>query len=107
MRGTLVVIAFLAIVAIGLVVWLYRNCVEHLINRRLLTPPKYKLVVVAIFKNEAVAMREWLQHYMRQGVEHFYMIDNGSTDDWKSQIEGAPVTVYTDAKKHAQIELYN
>jgi FkbM family methyltransferase len=87
-----------------------REEVDHFIERTwrpLLCKPKYKLVVVAIFKNEAVAMREWLQHYMRQGVEHFYMIDNGSTDDWKSQIEGAPVTVYTDAKKHAQESHYN
>ena len=28
------------------------------------TEPKYKLVVVAIFKNEAVAMKEWLQMKM-------------------------------------------
>ena len=36
---------------------------------------KYKLVIVAIFKNEAIAMREWLEHYIRQGVEHFYIIN--------------------------------
>ena len=84
--------------------------VDHFIERSwrvLLCRPKYKLVIVAIFKNEAIAMREWLEHYIRQGVEHFYMIDNGSTDDWKSQVEGFPVTIYTDNEKHKQTEHYN
>jgi len=26
-------------------------------------------------------MNEWINHYLWMGVEHFYMIDNGSTDD--------------------------
>lgn len=71
------------------------------------TEPKYKLVVVAIFKNEAVAMKEWLQHYVNQGVEHFYMINNGSTDNWEPEIEGFPVTIYTDNEPHRQVEHYN
>ncbi len=49
-------------------------------------------------------MREWLEHYIRQGVEHFYMIDNGSIDDWKSQVQGFPATIYTD---NEQYEHYN
>ena len=84
--------------------------VDHFIERTwrvLLCRPKYKLVIVAIFKNEAIAMKEWLEHYINQGVEHFYMIDNGSTDDWKSQVEGFPVTIYTDNEKHKQTEHYN
>jgi hypothetical protein len=84
--------------------------VDHFIERTwriLLCRPKYKLVIVAIFKNEAIAMREWLEHYIRQGVEHFYMIDNGSTDDWKSQIEGFPVTIQSDNEQHKQYEHYN
>ncbi len=71
------------------------------------TEPKYKLVVVAIFKNEAVAMKEWLQHYVNQGVEHFYMINNGSTDNWEPEIEGFPVTIYNDDEEGIQIEHYN
>jgi hypothetical protein len=84
--------------------------VDHFIERTwriLLCRPKYKLVIVAIFKNEAIAMREWLEHYIRQGVEHFYMIDNGSTDDWKSQVEGFPVTIQSDNEKYKQHDHYN
>jgi hypothetical protein len=41
----------------------------------------YSISVLAIFKNESSIIIEWINHYMREGVEHFYLIDNGSTDD--------------------------
>lgn len=87
-----------------------REEVDHFIERLwrpLLCRPRYNLVVVGIFKNEAVAMREWLLHHIGQGVEHFYLINNGSTDDWQSQVDGLPVTVYNDNEKHKQIQHYN
>jgi hypothetical protein len=40
----------------------------------------HALSVGAIFKNEEFAMREWIEHYLHHGVEHFYMIDDNSTD---------------------------
>jgi hypothetical protein len=84
--------------------------VDHYIERTwriLLCKPKYKLVILAIFKNEAVAMKEWLQHYIIQGVEHFYIINNGSTDDWETKVKGFPITIYTNNDKHKQEEHYN
>lgn len=32
-------------------------------------------------------IEEWFKHYLDEGVEHFYLIDNGSTDDYESKIE--------------------
>lgn len=87
-----------------------REEVDHFIERLwrpLLCRPRYNLVVVGIFKNEAVAMREWLLHHIGQGVEHFYLINNGSTDDWQSQVDGLPVTVYDDNERHKQVQHYN
>jgi hypothetical protein len=44
--------------------------------------PKYKLAVGAMFKNEGLAMVEWIEHHLYHGVEHFYLVDdNKSTDD--------------------------
>ena len=81
----------------------------------LLTPPtikrtpgvKKELVIVSIFKNEAVAIREWIVHHLWQGVEHFYMIDNGSTDNWQKKIDGLPVTIIKDDERHHQTQHYN
>jgi len=39
------------------------------------------LSLLATFKNESMNLRVWLEHYLWQGVEHFYLIDNGSTDN--------------------------
>jgi hypothetical protein len=36
---------------------------------------------MAILKNEAPNMAEWLCHHMAIGVDHFFLYDNGSTDD--------------------------
>jgi len=40
----------------------------------------YKLSVGAIFKDEEWAIDEWMQHYLVRGVDHFYLINDGSTD---------------------------
>lgn len=69
------------------------------------------LVLVAIFKNEALVMKEWIEHYMREGVKKFYMIDNGSTDNYmtvlQDYIDKGYIDLIKDDTKHAQQELYN
>ena len=47
---------------------------------------RFFLVVVGIFKNEADILPEWLEHHLWQGVEHFFLIDNNSTDDWQRAV---------------------
>jgi glycosyltransferase involved in cell wall biosynthesis len=42
----------------------------------------YYLSVGAMFKNESHSMKEWLEHYILHGVDHFYLIDDGSTDSY-------------------------
>lgn len=47
----------------------------------------FGLSVASMFKNESWIIVEWLEHYLKEGVEHFYLIDNGSTDDYISKIK--------------------
>ena len=42
---------------------------------------KYFLCCCMTMKNEGKFLNEWLDHYISEGVEHFYLIDNGSTDN--------------------------
>ncbi len=42
------------------------------------SPSLYTLSVLSIFKNEDDVLEEWLEHYIAEGVEHFYLIDNGT-----------------------------
>ena len=41
---------------------------------------KYKLCLISIFKNETMNLKTWIEHYIHQGVEHIYLIDNDSDD---------------------------
>lgn len=41
----------------------------------------YDLSVVAIMKDEGPYLKEWLDFHILVGVQHFYLYDNGSTDD--------------------------
>jgi hypothetical protein len=41
---------------------------------------KYYLAVGAMFKNESHSIEEWLKHYIYHGVDHFYLINDNSTD---------------------------
>ena len=42
---------------------------------------RFGVSVMAILKDEAPNMSEWLCHHMAIGVDHFFLYDNGSTDD--------------------------
>ncbi len=69
------------------------------------------LCLVAIFKNESHILKEWIEHYLNQGVDKFFLIDNGSTDEYysilKPYIKENKVDLVKDNKRHAQVELYN
>jgi hypothetical protein len=41
---------------------------------------RFDVSVMAILKDEAPNMEEWLCHHMAVGVDHFFLYDNGSTD---------------------------
>lgn len=42
---------------------------------------KYRLSACALFKNEARYIKEWIEFHRLIGVEHFYLYDNGSSDE--------------------------
>ncbi len=48
--------------------------------RRLFHRPRHHLAVYAIMFNEAHILREWIDAHLREGVEHFFLLDHGSTD---------------------------
>lgn len=72
---------------------------------------KHYLSIVSIFKNESDILQEWLEHYLLEGVDHFYLIDNGSTDQYQSIL--APyqkdklVDLTIDTRPHMQEAHYN
>lgn len=69
------------------------------------------LCLVTMFKNEAHIMKEFIEHYLNQGVDKFYMIDNNSNDDsskiLKYYIDKDIVTLIVDNIPYGQAEKYN
>ena len=72
---------------------------------------KYYLSVLAIFKNEKHIMKEWLLHHMKEGVEHFYLIDNDSDSSYDctdilNEFGGNKITKFNLPNKHEQANIY-
>jgi hypothetical protein len=65
--------------------------------------------IVAIFKNEAEIIEEWLKHYINEGCSKFFLINNDSSDNYLEKIENYKdkIVLVTDNTKHAQTKLYN
>ena len=66
---------------------------------------KYFLGILTYFKNERSSIYEWILHYKKWGVDHIWMIDNGSEDNYNIDefINEGFVTVY----KEPQLEQQN
>jgi hypothetical protein len=48
---------------------------------------KYYFSVGAILKNESNSINEWIKHYLHHGVEHFYLINDNSDDNFLDSIK--------------------
>lgn len=69
------------------------------------------LCLIAMFKNEAHIFKEWIDHYLNQGVDKFLLIDNGSNDNYMEYlqyyIDNHIVELVVDETKHTQLECCN
>lgn len=58
---------------------------------------KYYFSICAIFKNESLSLKEWIEYHRLIGVDHFYLYNNNSTDNGvellKPYIESGLVTL--------------
>lgn len=63
--------------------------------------------VGAVFKNEAHALVEWVEHYLGHGADHLVLVDDGSTDDFRARLapyveRGAVTLLSNDARDDAK-----
>ena len=71
----------------------------------------YDLAVVAIFKNEGKYLKEWLDYHLLAGVEHFYLYNNDSSDEYAQvlapYVEKNLVTLTNISGKGIQMPAYD
>ena len=73
------------------------------------------LGVIAVFKNESHILDEWINHYKKEGVSQFILINNGSTDNFMNVLKPhmKNIILYHNNgrqildKENFQIALYN
>jgi hypothetical protein len=74
-------------------------------------PKNNIIVLVSIFKNEGHILEEWIEHYIKEGVDKFCLIDNGSTDNYIEKIQkyinNGKVILNIDNTLYQQTQLYN
>lgn len=72
---------------------------------------KYNVAICAIFKNEAKYFLEWIEYHRLIGVDHFYLYNNFSDDDYleilASYIEQGVVTLIDWPIKYGQKQAYD
>jgi Domain of unknown function. len=61
--------------------------------------PKYQLSICAIFRDEAPYLKEWIEFHKLQGVDHFFLYNNKSSDDYLAALQP-----YLDAQEATLID---
>lgn len=71
---------------------------------------KYNVSICAIFKNEAPYLKEWIEFNHIVGIDHFYLYNNNSNDDYLSvlrpYVESGLVTLIDWPHSQRQVECY-
>lgn len=47
----------------------------------------YNVIICSVFKNESHILDEWIKHYLCRGVDHIYLVNDFSTDNYLPILE--------------------
>ena len=71
---------------------------------------QYEVSICAIFKNEAPYLKEWIEYHKLIGVQHFYLYNNNSEDEYmrilEPYIQAGTVTLQEFRENQAQLKAY-
>ena len=71
----------------------------------------HSICVVSVFKNEKHALEEWITHYIKEGIDHFFLTDNGSDDGYidilDKYIKNGNVSLNINPERYQQVKHLN
>lgn len=71
---------------------------------------KYRISLCLIFKDEAPFLKEWIDYHLAIGVDHFYLYNNNSTDNFREivmpYIEKGIITLIDWPEQNSQFKCY-
>ncbi|WP_024470453.1 glycosyltransferase family 92 protein, partial [Treponema pedis] len=83
----------------------------YLYKPRVIPEKKYSVSICAIFKNEALYLREWIEFHKIVGIKHFYLYNNNSEDNYidvlDPYIKSGIVTLIQWPQNQAQMQAYH
>lgn len=89
------------------------SIIFYFISKRLklrINKKKYYACICGIFKDEAPYLKEWIEYHLLVGIDHFYLYNNNSTDNFREilqpYIDNGIITLIEWPKIHAQMEAY-
>ncbi|MBS0626608.1 MAG: glycosyltransferase family 92 protein [Verrucomicrobia bacterium] len=85
---------------LAFIFWLFSNIFAH----------EYQLSIACIFQDEAPYLKEWIDYHHRIGVEHFWLYDDTSSDNWEEvltpYIEQGIVEVFDWSPCREQVKIW-
>lgn len=88
----------------------YNLLLKPLIQKRPKYEKKYRISICGMFKNEGPFLKEWVEYYKIIGIDHLYLYNNNSEDNFldilQPYIDEGYITLVNWTKNHAQIEGY-
>jgi glycosyltransferase involved in cell wall biosynthesis len=100
------ILSILIAILIAIISLCYRRRI-----REAFAAPKYFFGLLMTVKNEGMVLDEFIQHYLWQGVDHIYLIDNGSDDNTRDIVEpyikAGQLSYFFKPDRHMQSENYN
>ncbi len=74
--------------------WVYSYTTQYTIKlfvlpflRRPNFNKKYKVSICGMFKDEGPFLKEWIEYHLLVGIDHFYLYNNNSSDNYKEVLE--------------------
>lgn len=61
---------------------IYYKLLYSIVKPTVIDNTKYNVSICAIFRDEAIYLKEWIEFNMLAGVEHFYLYNNFSADNY-------------------------
>jgi len=104
-------LVFIAKYIITYIQSIYYRILINTIATRDIKKKKYFLSICGIFKNEAPYIKEWIEYHKLVGVDHIYLYNNNSTDEFHKIIVPYIANGFVDLiewkYEHMQMEAYH
>lgn len=90
---------------------IYYRIVKNLLRKKADDNKKHYISICGIFKDEGTYLREWIEYHKKVGIDHIYLYNNNSSDNYLDVIKTYVASGFIDLidwpHNQAQMEAYD